>query len=251
MTFTMCRLCQSSGLHKSIQVACIIILSIVITSGLARGEDSKSTNKPLVDVPYDEIAKTHRDKVKDLIDHPTLKTRGPAESFKCKPADYQDFLEHPDKAVKAWRKLGAKCISIEDRGKGRFGWTDEQGSDLHWDTVFSGPTMRIWYAEGKVNPGPLLPNVAVKAVVLFHFSEGKDKKGRTVMRHQAEVYVHTNNLTAALAAKLMGPSAPKIAEQYVAQMQRFFAALAWYCELHPDWQDEDKAAPIQKSKSGK
>jgi hypothetical protein len=91
----------------------------------------------------------------------------PAEAFACEPAVYYWFLDHPDRAVTAWRRLGAKCLTITDRGGGRFGWADENGSDIVWETVYRTPELRIWYAEGKARPGPLMPLVPVRAVVLL------------------------------------------------------------------------------------
>ena len=64
---------------------------------------------------------------------------------------YHWLLDHPDQAVKLWRRLGAKCIDIQDLGAGRFGWK-EGVSDVHWDVVLDGPHRRVWYAEGQVKP---------------------------------------------------------------------------------------------------
>lgn len=195
-------------------------------------EEAKSTK--LSSVPLEELPARAREKVRAVLEHPTLRTTGPAETFACQPAQYHEFLDRPDKAVEMWRKLGAKCISITDRGKGRFGWSDDRGNDIGWDTVYKGPKMRIWYAEGKVKPGTLLPTVPVRAVVVFHYTEGHDTKGRSLIRHQADLYVLTDSTAAALAARILGPSAPRLAENYVAQLQTFFAALAWYCQQHPE-----------------
>src|SRR5262245_26479190 len=92
-------------------------------------------------VPLDLLPPSVREGMKVTLERPTLFTNGPAESFACKPEVYYWFLEHPDRAVAVWRKLGAKCINISDRGAGRFGWTDEHGSEVVWDTVLRGPNL--------------------------------------------------------------------------------------------------------------
>ena len=43
---------------------------------------------------------------------------------------------------------------------------------------------------------------------------------------------------AALASKLVGASAPRMAEQYLSQIEMFFAALAWYLDEYPDRSNE-------------
>jgi hypothetical protein len=211
----------------------------------ARAEDaafSRMEKPPILAV--DDLPAKIREPVSAVLEHPTVHTVGPAESFTCQPAQYYEFLEHPDRAVAAWRKLGAKCLTITDRGKGRFGWVDEHGSDVHWDLVQSTPRLRVWYAEGQVRPNAWLPTVAFQAVVVLHLNEGRDADGHPTIRHQAELVVHSDNKTAALVARLLGPSAPRLAEQYVAQIQMFYSALSWYCYQHP----EDAAEAVKKTK---
>src|SRR5579885_2682784 len=113
----------------------------------------------LTPVPLDQIAPGPREKVRKVLEQPTLRAQGPPEHFTCQPATYRWLLDHPDKAAAMWRRLGARCLDIADRDGGRFGWSDSLGSDVWWDTVYQGPNMRVWLAEGHVKPGVLLPSV--------------------------------------------------------------------------------------------
>ena len=185
-------------------------------------------------VPMEQIPAAMREGLKVTLERPTLFTSGPTELFACKPAVYYWCLDHPDRAVIAWRRLGAKCVGINERGPGRFGYSDEHGTDIAWDTVVRGPNLRVWYAQGHVRPGPLLPLVPVKACVIFRHTEGRDERGRATIRHQADMFIHTDSTAVAIVSRLLGPSAPKMAEQCVSQMQMFFAGLAWYLERHPE-----------------
>ncbi len=189
-------------------------------------------------LPLDEMPAAVREQVKQVADHPTLYSRGPTETFPCDPAVYHWLLDHPDRAVTAWRKIGAQCVDITDRGGGRFGWTDGHDSDVHWDTVYKSDGLRIWHAEGKVKGGPLVPTIPFEAVVVLSHVTGKDEKGRTVVRHQADLILHTDSKSALVATRVLGPTAPKLAEQYVAQMEMFFSALPWYIQRHPERAEE-------------
>ncbi len=175
-----------------------------------------------------------RARVRGVLERPTLHASGPLEAFHGQPEVYHHLLDHPDRAVRMWRKLGAVCTEIEDRGGGRFGWRDDQGSDVHWDTVLRTARQRVWYAEGSVRPGQLLPLIHVRAVFVLHVTEGRDGQGRSALRHQGELVLHTDSRAAHLAARVLGASAPHVAEQYVGQIQTFFAALAWHLDEHPE-----------------
>jgi hypothetical protein len=185
-------------------------------------------------VPVDELPAKFRDGVRLCLDKPILFTRGPAEAFASRPDLYYWFLDHPDRAVIAWQRLGAKCVGINERGPGRFGWSDDQGSDLVWETVQRTPNLRVWYAEGKVRPAPLLPLVPVKAVVILRHVESQNAHGDTILHHQADMFLHTDSGAAALATKLLGATAPKFAEQCLGQLQLFFSGLSWYLTKHPE-----------------
>jgi hypothetical protein len=178
-----------------------------------------------------------RDAVRRIVEQPTLSASAPSEDFGGPPAVYQWLLDHPDRAAKAWRRLGSPCLDITDRGAGWFGWTDQQGSELRWETVYRTPQMRIWYAEGKAKPGVLLPPLAVRAVVVMHHGSYVDSAGHARVCHQSDLYFQTDSRTAVLLARLMGPTAPRLAEQCVTQMQIFFSALTRYVDRHPERAD--------------
>jgi hypothetical protein len=185
-------------------------------------------------IPFDEIPAAARVKVRAVLDHPSLSSRGQPETFNGEPRLYQWFLDHPDRAAVAWKRLGAKVADVVDRGNGTFGWSDAQGSDVHWQVVYRGQRMRIWHAEGKVRPGALLPLVPVQAVVVLRYSESRDSDGSQILRHQAELILRSDSKTMSLAARLFGASAPRLAEQYVSQVEMFFSALSWYIDQHPE-----------------
>jgi hypothetical protein len=181
-----------------------------------------------------EVPPCYREKMRLVIEHPTLHTRGPVEVFRGQPVFYHWLMDHPDKAVMMWRRMGARCTEITDRGNGRFGYSDKQGSDIAWDTVHRAEGKRIWFAEGAASPGPVFPLVPVRAVVILRYTETPDSFGRIVIHHQAELWMQTDSKAAALMAKFVGSSAPKLAEQCVGQLELFFSALVYYIDRHPE-----------------
>jgi hypothetical protein len=194
-------------------------------------------------IPLDRLQPKIRDGVRRVLEQPTLFAHGPAEVFRASSSLYRWLLDHPDRAVEMWHRLGARCLAITERSPGRFGWTDGQGTDISWQTVLSTPGLQVWYAEGTATPGPVLPPFPLRAVVILRYAETSSlspllpeakTRGRTLMFHQADVFVQTDSQTAALITKLLGASAPKLAGQCIGQMEMFFSALAWYVDRHPE-----------------
>lgn len=199
-----------------------------------RGKDRGSratTSAPIpAALPLDELPAAAR----RVISQPTLSCRGPVEEFVGSPAMYRWLLDHPDRAARAWRRLGAQCMDIVDAGGGVYRWTDGQGKEVRWWTIHDDPTRRIWYAEGSARHG-LLPTVPFRAVVVLKHGEGPEANGRARITQQADLYLQTDSKAAALIARLLGASAPQLAEQGLAQLEMFFSRLVIYTDRHPDW----------------
>lgn len=183
-------------------------------------------------VPVDALPPPLHEKVRRTLTQPTLVTRAAAQEFRAAPAMYEWLVEHPDRAAIAWRRLGVQCSPIQDRGQGRFGWRDDIGSDVQWWVIARSPQARVWYAEGHVKAGPLLPAVPVRSVVVLRHELPKTDEG--VIRHEIDIFCHADSRAAQLAYRLFGASADRLAEQAAEQMLTFFSALAQYCSEHPE-----------------
>ena len=225
-------------LSRRIRVVWLGLLMCAFWTGTTPAQENGVPHWTATRLPIDDMPAGARDKVRKIVEHPTLSAHGPAEMFPCDPAVYHWFLDHPDRAVAAWRKLGAQCVDIGDRGNGRFGWTDGHDSDVYWDTVYNSDEMRIWHAQGQVKPGPLVPTIPFQALVVLTHATVKDDKGRVVVRQQADLILHTDSRSALIATRVLGPAAPKYAEQYVTQLEMFFSALPWFIQKHPEKAEE-------------
>jgi hypothetical protein len=185
-------------------------------------------------IPMQSVAPADREAVKSVFDNSTLSAKSQPETFKGDSDLYLYFLDHPDRAVSAWRRLGAKCVNIQPVGAKQFGYTDEQGSDITWRAVVRQGDLRVWLAEGKVKASPMLPLVPVQAVVVIRHGEVNNPDGSSSLVQQTEIYVHTDSRMAALFMNMMGPSAQRTAEQGLGQFQFFFSGLCQYARQNPE-----------------
>jgi hypothetical protein len=197
-------------------------------------------------VPVGQLPENIRPKIKPVLERPTLYCHSAGETFTCHPPMYFWLLDNPDRGVPFWQRLGATCLPITPLGNGRFGWSDGQGSEVHWETVFRTDQIRVWYAEGNVRPSPLMPLVPVRAVVVLRHNAGKNEKGSPIVTHQGDLFLYTDSRAAALVARLLGPQAPRMAEQGLQQLELFFSGPAWYLQQHPG-RAETMLRPIKES----
>jgi hypothetical protein len=191
-----------------------------------------SSRPRLAPVPLDNVPANLREPIAKVVRDPTLSAHGSGEEFAAGPYDW--LLDHPDRVAAAWRRLGVPCVPIIPKGDGKYAWEDPDGSNVAWVTAYRGPTMRIWYAEGQAKPTPNLPIIPVKAVAVLRHSRRADEVGQIFVNHEVDVYFQTDSKAAALVARLLGPAAPRMAEQGATQLLMFFSSMAKFLDEHPE-----------------
>jgi len=174
-----------------------------------------------------------RDAVARVIGKPTLSARGTCDEVLCTPAVYDWLVEHPDRVALAWRRMKVPCVEIADLGNGRFAWA-EDGSELVWQTVGRFPDGVVWYATGKVKPAPVGPTVPVRAVVVMSYPKQPAGGGLAAVRPVAQAYLHTDSRAANMVLRVLGPTAPKLAQEGAEQLLFFFNGVARYVQAHPE-----------------
>jgi hypothetical protein len=175
----------------------------------------------------------YRDAVTIVVRQPTVSTRATAPTTVCTVSMYEWLFDHPDRVSLAWQRLKVPAVPITDMGNGQFVWTDENGSEIVWRTVGTFQDGLVWYATGKVKPAPATPSVPVKAVAVLTRPQKAAKDGVAAFTTSVQVYIHSDSKAAALAMRVLGPTAPKLAEQGAEQFLEFFNGIAEYVQKNP------------------
>jgi hypothetical protein len=186
----------------------------------------------LAPVPLDVVPADLREPIAKVVRDPTVCAHGPSEEFPGWAYDW--LLDHPDRVATAWRRVGVPCVAISPRDDNKYAWVDPDGSNVGWVTAFRGPTMRIWYAEGQAKAAPSLPIIPVRAVAVLRQTRRTDEAGQLLVSHEVDIYLQTDSRAAALVARLLGPAAPRMAEQGATQLLMFFSAMAKHLDDHPE-----------------
>ena len=194
-------------------------------------------------VPYDSLSPPLRERVRTVMNRPTLVTHADPEEFQASPKLYETLLDHPDRATLAYQRLGVECTPITDRGNGRFGWSDNQGSDMVWYTIANGPTARIWFAEGQIRAGSLLPLIPARVVVVLRHDYLAEDTATPRVRHQVDVFAHADSRAANIVTRLFGGATDNVAEQASEQLLMFFSLLSHHLAEHPERAEKLLAPP--------
>ena len=224
-------------------------LGLLIGSALGGGAWAVPQQPPAMTAPttpapltFGEVVQpAFKETVLKVVRQPTISTKYTSDEVTCGREMYEWLLNHPDRVSLAWRRMKVGCVEITDLGNGKFGWNDDQGSELVWQTVGTFPDGVVWYATGKVKPSPVTPSVPVKAVVVLAYPSKKEGKLAPV----TQVYLHTDSRAATMITRMLGPTAPKLAEQGAEQLLFFFNGIGRYVTANPE-KAEGLLAPAKK-----
>lgn len=181
----------------------------------------------------DAVVPEFRDAVLKVIRNPTISATAAGEEVVCTVAVYEWLFDHPDRVALAWQRLKVPAVAITDLGGGRFAWTDENGSEVIWQTVGTFADGLVWYATGKVKAAPATPTVPVQGVIIVSYPKKFEKDGVALFAPSVQCYMHSDSRAAKLVLRMLGPTGPRIAEDAAGQLLDFFGGIAAYVQKHP------------------
>lgn len=203
-------------------------------NAVAEAEVDQSARQAFISqIPMDKLPDQVRGKLTYVIGKAQLFEKGKSEAFPCNPEVYRWLLESPDASLFAWKKLGATKADVTRQENGSFLGTDGNGGQMRWSLIATGPTTRIWYAEGSGRIGPLLPTMTIRAIVVLHFEDVKGTDGRKGVKHRLELLAHYDS--SAIVNKLTNMSADSTGKKVMQQLEVFFSGMAWYVSEHSAW----------------
>jgi hypothetical protein len=212
----------------------VLPLCLVLAAAAPAADPRAAMPRPTSVGLLDAVAPAYRDAVAHVVRQPTLSAKAADDEFTAHVKVYDWLLEHPDRTSLAWRRMSVPCVEITDLGDGRFHWSDPNGSELTWRTVGRFTDGLIWYATGKVKPGTLLPTVPVKAVAVLHVPREKRDEKAATFQPVVQVYLQTDSRAANAVLRMIGPAAPRLAEEGAEQLLLFFSGPARHLYRHPE-----------------
>ncbi len=185
----------------------------------------------------DVVRPEFREAVQKCLRNPTISTKAVGEEVVCTVAVYEWLYDHPDRVALAWQRLKVPAVTITDLGGGKFAWSDENGSEVVWETVGTFPDGRVWYATGKVKGSKVAPAIPIQGVIVVSHPKKVEKDGVALFAPTAQAFLHSDSRAANLALRALGPAAPRLAEDAAEQLVDFFGGIANYVQKNPKQAD--------------
>lgn len=199
----------------------------------------------LEEVPLEEIAGPHRERVLQILRRPVAAYRGPREMFPCHPELLEWLIRHPVAVGDYWKQMGMTLAEV-DAAPGGFVCRDDFGAVVHFFPVLEKPNLRVVYCVGESPAGVLPVKMRAEMVVVHRYRfEQYDGAGDYVVQ-QLDGYASASGVTLKMAMKFAPVQAEHMVETCVQEIKVFFSVMSRLMQLRPQWSLEKLPAVAQK-----
>lgn len=183
-------------------------------------------------IPRDKLAAQARQRVAEVIDHPSLFRRLPVQVVDCDPELFHYLVRNPEVIVNIWQLMGLTQVTM-DHSDGIYRCADGEGTTAAAEFVYQDHDTHILYAEG-IYDGPLLPRpVRGKCVVVLKTATVCETNGRYYVTARLDTFLRVDNAGVELVAKLIQGWVGKTVDHNFAETIGFLGSVSRTAETNP------------------
>ena len=227
------RLPSSSSNATGRWAGCILIF---LLAGLAwpaacraqPGDTSGSAQaraEALQSIPIEELNEASREKLRPILDKPSLYRRMPVQVVDCDPDLHVFLIRYPEVIVNIWQLMEVTKVQIKRTGPYTFDATDGSGTVSKVELIYGRPDLHIYYANGYYE-GPLFRNRIEGDCVIMLRSVYAQRDGRTQVTNCLDVFVRMEKVGADILLKTLHPLMGKTADFNFVETAKFIGQVS-------------------------
>lgn len=189
-------------------------------------------------IPFDKLDSEWIGPINGVIKDCSLFRRLPTQVIDCDPEMFTFLAQNPEVLVEIWRELGITQVSLERLDKQSFRFSDAVGTTGRLVIVDQqcqpGAQNRLVLFvegayEGKAFPNPL----RAECVIVLQSGSIVESDGRTYVASRLDTFVHIDQASLELFAKLLQPLVGRTADRNFADTMKFVGNFSQAAEQEP------------------
>ncbi|MFO0901682.1 MAG: hypothetical protein U0939_01710 [Pirellulales bacterium] len=175
-------------------------------AGVDAGELARSL------IPFEQLTPPTQDRLRGVVERPTLHRRLPVQVNGCDPDLYVFFLRHPEVVVNMWQLMGITTLSVRRTGAYSFDARDGVGTQAKVELIYGTPDTHVYFADGAYE-GPLLKRrTPGRAVLVLKSGYTKGQQDRTQVTSQLDAFLQLDQTGAEVVVRTLQPLIGKTAD---------------------------------------
>lgn len=189
-------------------------------------------------LPYSELAPADRERVRPVLESPTLFRRLPKIRCEIDPRTYTFFTAHPDVAVSIWRAMGISEMQLYQTGPREYETDLRDGTQGVITVLHSSSGRQVVLCEGQFKSPLLAKPIQSTGLLALETEFTRDAGGRTFVTHTADVFVLFPSNTVEAVARLISPMSFKMADRNFEEVTLFLRLMDEAMCRQPGWVEQ-------------
>ena len=182
---------------------------------------SRSRQEAIRAIPFDRIHAPVGQKLRKVIEDPTMYRRLPIQIVDADPDLYILLARYPEVIVNMWQLMGVTQLQLERTGDYTMRVVDGAGTTGNLELVYGTQDVHVYYAVGHYE-GPLLKQRIVgRCVAVLSTGFTETDQGRIYVSSRLDVFARLDNPAADLVAKTLYPLMGKASDRNFLETNRF------------------------------
>lgn len=207
-------------------IASILFVAPLVAQDARTGTSSRQAKEQaLRSVPMDQLNQETQQKLRPILNRPSIYRRLPHTSIKIDPDYYLHLVRHPEVIINIWQLMGVTQMTADRTGPYTLATDDGVGTLGNVELVYGTNNMHIYYCEGDYKGSVLTRNLRGKCVIILTTDYQLNENGESVANSQLDIFLKIDNATLGLIAKTLHPIIGKTADHNFVESINFLERL--------------------------
>ena len=162
-------------------------------------------------VPFDRLNQQTQEKLRPVLDKPSIYRRLPTMAIECDPDYYRYLIRYPEVIVEIWKLMGVTKMDVVRTGPWKIDSDDGAGTISDLELVYGDADKHIFYGTGSYEGSLIRRKLSGRCVLVLQTKHGIGENGKPQAVSQLDVFLKVDNVAAGVIARtlqpLVGPTA--------------------------------------------
>jgi hypothetical protein len=229
------RACRRGAIPLLCSLAlCLTVATAARAADKNRASSSTAARKDaLAAIPRDKLTEAQIEKVRSVVNKPSVYRRMPTQVIRCDPDLYLFVMNHPEVMANIWQVMGIEDVVLQPQSDGRFLADDGAGTRGIGEFLYRSFDTHLVYAEGCYS-GPLFSKpVEGTSIVLLKSAYNREPDGHYYITVRLDVFIRLDNVGLDFLAKTFQPLVVQVADYNFVATTNFLQSLSRTAEVNP------------------
>jgi hypothetical protein len=176
-------------------------------------------------IPFDELNEASIEKLRPILERPSLYRRMPTQEVDCDPDLHVFLIRHPEVIVNIWQLMEVTRVQMKRTGAYTFDASDGSGTICRVELIYGRPDLHVFYATGYYE-GPLFRTRMEGDCVILLRSSYAQRDGRSQIVNSLDVFLRMDRVGADILLKTLHPLMGKTADFNFVESAKFLGQVS-------------------------